>query len=327
VEFVHAQLGQGLDLIDDRLYWNSPTWVSPEVRSMLWSLEGGLASLAGLKRRADRPYVVGQWCNQTLGAWSVPTEAADHLLGVYTALVEDWDALVRRGIFLYPLTWGEGPSGTVGGEDIFQFPAVVNGSPHLYAFWPHAASLFARGLAPARVPRAPRAAEGAGRAAARTTRRTIPGWDPRRGRLVIDTPYTQVLAGWAGGEPARFDHLELSTENPFAVLAVSSIGPEPIAGAKRLLVSAVARVEPTGFRWVDGWRHAVADPGRPPFLSEPVRARVLWRGKGPVRGFVLDNAGQRAGPARVEILPGGQGIALELDGRRPGFHWELVVGQ
>ena len=99
----------------------------------------------------------------------------------------------------------------------------------------------------ARTPRAPRAAEGAGRTAARTTRRSIPGWDPRRGRLVIDTPYTQVLAGWAGGEPARFDHLELSTENPFAVLAVSSIGPEPLAGAKRLLVTAVARIEPTGF--------------------------------------------------------------------------------
>src|SRR5262249_2754992 len=187
----------------------------------------------------------------------------------------------RRGIFFYPLTWGEGPSGTVGGEDIFPSPEVVNGSPHVYAFWPHVASLFYRGVTTAKPQRAHRPGEVAGRAAGRGTRRTITGWDPRRGRLVIDTPFTQALAGWTGGEPARFDHLELSTENPFAVLAVSSIGPEPIAGAKRLLVSAVARVEPTGFRWVDGWRHAVADPGRPPFRHEPVRARVVWRGKGP----------------------------------------------
>jgi hypothetical protein len=293
---------------------------------MLWSLDGGLAGLANLKRRTDRPYVVGQWCNQTLGAWSVPTEAADHLLGVSTAVAEDWDALVRRGIFLYPLTWGEGPAGQVGGEDIFAFPEVVNGSPHIYACWPHVASLFHRGMTTPRPQRAPRANEVPGRAAGRAVRRTIPGWEPRRGRLVIDTPFTQVLAGWIGGEPARFEHLDLSTENPFAVLAVSSIGPEPIASAKRLLVSAVARVEPTGFRWVDGWRHAVADPGRPPFLSEPVKARVVWRGNGPVRAFVLDNTGARVGPARIEALPGSQGVALDLDGRSPGLHWEVVVG-
>ncbi len=326
-EFAHAQAGPGLDLIDDRLFWAAPTWVSPEVRSMLWSLDGGLAGLANLKRRTDRPYVVGQWCNQTRGAWSASTEAADHLLGVYTAVVEDWDALVRRGIFLYPMTWGEGPAGTVGGEDVFQLAEVVNGSPHIYAFWPHAASLFYRGVTTARPQRGARPVEVPGRTVGRAARRAITGWDPRRGRLVVDTPYTQALAGWAGGKPERFDHLDLAIENPMAVLAVSSIGPEPIATAKRLLVTAVARVEPTGFRWVDAWRHAVADPGRPPFLSEPVRARVVWRHQGPVRGFVLNNAGERVGPARLEALPGGQGVALDLDGSRPGFHWELVVGE
>ncbi len=107
----------------------------------------GLAAFAALKRRPDRPYVVGQWCNQTSGAWSFPREAADQLLGVYTAVVGDWDALVRRGVFVYPSTWGDGPSGTVGGDDIFQVAEVINGSPHIYALWPHAASLFLRGHA------------------------------------------------------------------------------------------------------------------------------------------------------------------------------------
>ena len=108
---------------------------------MLWSRDGGLTFFADKKRRNDRPYVVGQWCNQTFGAWSTPTEAADFLLGVYTAGVEDWDALVRRGVFLFPINWGEGPVGLVGGEDIFQLPEVINGSPHVYALFPHAASL------------------------------------------------------------------------------------------------------------------------------------------------------------------------------------------
>jgi hypothetical protein len=45
-----------------------------------------------------------------------------------------------------------------------------------------------------------------------------------------------------------------------------------------------------------------------------------------VRAFALDNTGARIGPARIEVLPGSQGVALDLDGRRPGFHWEIVVG-
>src|SRR4029077_10057343 len=57
-EFVHAQAGPGLDLIDDRLYWANSPWVSPDVRSMVWSPDGGLAGHAALKRRPDRPYVV-----------------------------------------------------------------------------------------------------------------------------------------------------------------------------------------------------------------------------------------------------------------------------
>jgi hypothetical protein len=318
-EFAHAQAVPGLDLIDDRIYWiPAREWVAPELRSMLWSRESGLTLFADKKRRADRPYVLGLWCNQTFGAWSFPTEGADFLLGVYTAGVEDWDGLVRRGIFLYPVNWGEGPAGLVGGEDIFQLPEVINASPHIYALFPHAASLFYRG-APAR------AAAAAGRHPARGARGAGPAWDPARGRLVIDTPYTQALVGWSGGDPVRLAQVELATDNEFAVLAATSMGPEPIAEAKRLLVTALARVEPTGLRWVDVGKQTVADPGRPPFLQEPVRGRVAWRRKGNIRAFALDNAGRRIGPAQVETLPDGEGVALILDGRSPGFHWELMT--
>jgi hypothetical protein len=314
-EFVQAQRGPGLDLIDDRIYWSAPAWLSPEYRSMLWSVEGGLLTLANHKRRADRPYVVGHWCNQTLGAWGLPYEAADELLGVYTATIEDWDALVRRGVYVFPLTWGEGPAGTVGGEDIFQVAAVVNGSPHLYALWPHAASLWYRGQGTVPIGRPP----------VRGRRQPLPGWEPSRGRWIVDTPYTQGLIGASGGEPVRCTNLDFSTDNPFVVLVASSISSQPIATTKRLLISAVARVEPTGFRWVDPWKYRVADPGRPPFLQEPVTARVLWRRKGAVKAFALNNAGERTSAARLEVLPDGPGVALTIDGKVPAFHWELIV--
>jgi len=308
-EFCAAQAAPGLDLIDDRLYWSPSDWVSSDQHSLLWSHpDASLAALAAHKRRPDRPYVVGQWCDQTLGAWSYPYEAADQLLGVYTATAGDWDALVRRGVFFYPQTWGEGPAGTVGGEDIFQIAEVANGSPHIYALWPHVASLFLRG-----------------RSAPKGQHRAGSGWNSAHGRLVIDTPYTQGAAGWIGGQTASLSNLDLATNNPFAVLVATSISDEPIATTKRLLVSAVARVEPTGYRWVSAWKRVVADPGRPPFLQEPVTARVVWRRKGAVRAYVLDNDGERIRSVPVDTLKGGQGVSLVIDGKTAAFHWELTV--
>ncbi|MBV8610462.1 MAG: hypothetical protein JO034_23765 [Singulisphaera sp.] len=319
-EFSAAQAAAGLDMIDDRLYWGPPSWISPEYRSLLWSPDGGLAAGAAPKRKPDRPYAVGQWCNQTQGAWAFRFEAADLLLGSQIALAEDWDALVRRGVFLHPRVWGSNATGTGGGEDIFQIPEVVNGTPQIFALWPHAASILLRGHKAA----ASNEPHPAHRPAIRSWFAPIPGWDPMRGRLVIDTPYTQGIAGWPGGEPANFAQLKITTDEPFAVVVASSAGREPIATSKRLLVSALARVEPTDYRWVDEWKHDVADPGLPPLLQEPLRAKVLWRHKGPVKAFALDNTGARIAPATLEETP--DGFALILDGKTPStIHRELVA--
>jgi hypothetical protein len=326
-EFSALQTGPGLDLIDDRVYWPPPFWSALEGRSMLWATSArALDSIANVKRRnSTKPYVLGQWCNQTIPAWSYPHEAADQMLGAFLAMTADWDGLVRRGVFLFPSVWGEGPAGTVGGEDLYQLVEVANGSPHIYGLWPHVASLFLRGRSESgEHPR--RAAEAAGKATGKGRRRIASaGWDPARGRLVFDTPYTQGAAGWFRGETASFAQLELSTANPFAVLVATSISIEPISSTKRLLVSAIAQVEPTGFRWVNEWKREVADPGRPPFLQEPVTATVTWRRKGTVRGYVLNNEGERVAPVTLEALPGGEGVILQIDGKTPAFHWELTV--
>ena len=315
-EFADALAEPGLDLIDDRLFWNPPNWSAPARRSLLWSGDGGLAAGAALKRRTDRPYVVGQWCHQTRGAWAFPDEGADLLLAAETALNEDWDALVRRGVFIYPKVWGANAAGTGGEEDLFQIPEAVNGIPQVFALWPHAASILLRAPKPAALV--------IHRPGGRTVRPAVPGWDPFRGRLVVNAPSTQGVAGWTGDEPAaRFETLSIETDNPYAVVVVSSASPEPIARSKRLLVTAVARVEPTGFRWQDEWKRQVADPGSPPLLQEPVKAKVLWRREGPVKAYALDNSGTRVGAAKLDPVEGG--VQLVIDGLTPTMHWELVI--
>lgn len=324
LEFSETQASTGLDMIDDQLFWSGPLWIAPRWRSMLWSLDGGLMIDAAKKRRTDRPYVVGQWCDFSQGVWALPYESAEQLLAIETAAVEDWDGLVRRGVYMYPERWGSSAPGTAGGEDIFQVAEVANAAPQVFAMWPHQASILLRGIEDPKEKEKERAkAESTHKAAVRGKRHQIPGWDPEHGRLVVDTPYTQGIAGWPGEDPVTLTHLAFDVENSYGTVVVSSVGPEPIAKAKRLLVTAVARVTPTGFLWVDEWKRETADPGRPPLLAEPVKGKVTWHHKGPVKAYALDNNGHRVEPAKVTKTD--DGTTLLLDGSVPSLHWELIA--
>ena len=309
-EFSLAAASTGLDLVDDRLYWNPPPFLAPTHRTLVRSRDWG-QPLASKKRKPDRPYVVGQWCAQTSGAWALPYEGADLLTAAATAAAEDWDALVRRGIFVNPERWGFAAPGTSGGEDLYQIPEALNANPQVYGLLPHAASVLLRDTAEARARKGGRAGPG------------LKGWDPRQGRLAIETPHTVALAGWPGGTPLKAPPITIGVEADYAVVAASSLGKEPLSTSRRLLVTAVARVEPTGLAWVDDFRREVADVGAPPLLAEPVRARVSWRRAGEIKAYRLDPDGRRAGPAVVEKAA--DGATLVIDGRSPGMHWELVV--
>jgi len=275
-----------------------------------------LSAAAAKKRHTDRPFVVGPWCDHTEGGWALPYEGADLMLTALTALTDDWDALVRRGVFLYPEVWGANATGTGGGDDFYAVPEIINGIPPVFALLPHAASIVVRGFE-----RVPKVRPGY-RPANVARRSSVPGWDPQQGRLVIETPFTQGLAGWPEGLAANFEALSVDVDSVYAVVVATSMSSEPITTTKRLLVSAVARVEPTGLRWVDEWRRDVADPGRPPLLQEPVRAKVLWRRKGTAKAYALDNTGKRAGPVPLEKTS--DGVLLKIDDKTPTLHWELV---
>jgi hypothetical protein len=301
-EFCATQAASGLDFIDDRLYWSPPTWADPLHRSMVWDPGAALTIPASKKRKNDRPFAIGQWCAHTDGAWALPYEAADLLFTARTAANEDWDAIVRRGIYLQPKIWGAASPGTAGGEDRFIAPETINGNPAVFALLPHAASILMRGHSDV------------------STRR---GESAARGRLAIDTPHTQALAGWASGKAAVFDTTAISTDNTYAVIAVSSLGKEPIARSQRLLVTAIGRVLPTGFAWNDSWRRGVADPGRPPLLLEPVQGKVVWKHSGVVRAFELDSSGKRRGEAK--LTKASDSVTLAIDTSKGTIHWELVV--
>lgn len=299
-EFIAAQTAAGLDLIDDRLYWSPPRWGPAAMRSLAWE-PADLAAPAAKKRRTDRPYVVGEWAAHTQGAWALPFEAADLLAVTRIALAGDWDAWVRRGVYLFPALWGASAPGTGGGPDAFPLPEALNANPSYFAMMPHAASVALR-PDEARHARLPSG----------------------RGRVVLETAHTVAVASWSADRLASADGIGIELPGGFAAVAVSSLGAEPISKSNRLLVTVVGRAQPTGLTWADTSRREVADPGRAPIRLEPVRAVVTWKRREKVAAYALDGSG-----VRVRLLPTRRDgetarVALET-GDEGTLHWELVA--
>ena len=305
-EFNASQSRQGLDLIDDRLYWAPRVTVAPEVRSMVWRQNSELALDVMRKRAKDRPYVVGEWCDRTDGAWAFPYEAADLMFVTRMATIDDWDGFCRRGVFLHPAEWGASAPGTTGEQDVFAIAEALNANPQAFALLPHASSLYLR----------------EGTETSRGKKAKEMSWDANRGRLVFDTPHTQGVAGWPGRKPQTFAALRIEIDSPYAVVMVSAFGTEPIASSRKLLVTAVARAEPSDLRYADIWKGQVASPGHAPILMEPVRFRVIWKKRGPIQAFALNSDGSRKGPATIKSVA--DGAMLEIEGTSSTMHWELV---
>ena len=318
----------GLDLIDDRLFWPPFLWSSPEMHSLLWSPAG---SRAGGFRRSQtptrsalcpRPVVQPDDRGLVLSArGGRPAPGRVH---------RDVRRLGRRGPprdFRLPLTLGRGAGAAPSAaKTSFQIAEVDQRQPA------HLRALAARGFA---FPPRPsmigptttaRGDESSPRAAGKGRRRSTSGWDPSRGQLVIDTPYTQGVAGWIGSRDRIASLISISrprTRSRFSSPPRSATSRSPPPNGCWSPRSPGS--SPPASAGSSAWKREVADPGRPPFLQEPVTAQVVWRRKGTVRAFVLDNDGERIDPVRLEPLAGGEGVSLRIDGNTAAFHWELTI--
>ncbi len=123
------------------------------------------------------------------------------------------------------------------------------------------------------------------------------------GIQTIDTPRTQAVSGWIGGQTLKTRDASFATRTKKAVIALSSVDNRPLAESRFILVTAVAR--------------AVPSPGdRAPYRSEPVSSRITLRTKNPDLellalgrdGHVLTRPNlERQGDVLTFVVPSGGG--------------------
>jgi hypothetical protein len=101
-DFCAAQRGSGISVIDDELFWSSSPFIPADRRALQYAAPSALSDLAGKKRTKDRAYVVSAFATNPDGRSALPYEGGDLLLAAWAAATGDWDALVRRGVLLFP---------------------------------------------------------------------------------------------------------------------------------------------------------------------------------------------------------------------------------
>ncbi len=131
-------------------------------------------------------------------------------------------------------------------------------------------------------------------------------WD--KGHLSINSPRTQAVAGWIGGEKFTLDDVEIAATTPNATIAVQSADDAPISNSRKIIISLAAR----SFTEADG---------RLPFLSEPVEGSLLIKAP---KGLKLYKhiAGQKKKEIPISYEDGRYAIKLD---KTAGTYWMSLM--
>lgn len=147
--------------------------------------------------------------------------------------------------------------------------------------------------------------------------------DARRGTLLVDTPRSQAFAGFKPSGKVTLTNVELELESKFAVVIVTSLDGKPLAGSKRILVSALGNAVNSGMTLTPG-RERLVDPGSSPVLVEPIVGKMVLRGAPSknVHVHALGPSGER--DHAVSAVSGPEGLSFRLSAEHRAMHYEIV---
>lgn len=148
------------------------------------------------------------------------------------------------------------------------------------------------------------------------------------GTELIDSPNTQVIAGFAGWRGASATaNLAVTASAPYAVVALTSADGAAVKTSKRLLLVACGRVTNTGQEYgqAKGGGVELTKVGDAPTLVEALRGEIRLSGLADpsLQVFALDHQGRRLG--EVAATRSADGIAFALSPKWRTIWFELAA--
>lgn len=150
-------------------------------------------------------------------------------------------------------------------------------------------------------------------------------WEPAAGIYTVDAPAAKVVVGRCTGRVTKLTGVQLdvkSNQRNFAAITLNAADGEPLAKSRRLLLTAVGKVENTDMGWNEDFSSVSNQWGKAPTLCESVAATVtLETGSAAAKVHALDGAGARiaevpstqsGGKLRFEIGPSCKTLWYEI---------------
>ncbi|MDA8375932.1 MAG: hypothetical protein M0Z50_02450 [Planctomycetia bacterium] len=145
-----------------------------------------------------------------------------------------------------------------------------------------------------------------------------PGTSSRSGFITINTPGTQAVVGFAGGQTIHLRDVTIAPTTHFAAIYITALDRRgTIATDHHILITTLARVRNSGMKMIAGCLIAL---GHAPMRIEPVQVQLTFNRPGTPKVYVLSAVGQRTG----RTLPATNGKLL-LDGAKThAIYYEVV---
>jgi len=355
------KLNAELGYVDRHSYWSHPqggwgynTGISFDPSPLVKDNNLGVIGVLAQRRVAGLPYTVSEWQTSAPNDYRAEGPLVVHALSSYQgwhpiefsfshdvanraeearALSSNFDIIHQPNMMaLWPVTAlmfhrGDIEPASVQGFLRYDEASLYDPATHLQGV-KQAALVMKTGLA-FKGGQSAAELEKLVRAQTKGTRVTSPGGqlahDPIAGTFEVDTPRTQAFAGFKTGKKIALSNLELGLQSDFAVVVLSALGNEPIAGARRLLLTAAGNAVNSGMK-LDPSRARLAEPGKAPILAEPISASVrlvkLGGAQAKVEVYALGPNGERVKQVAAQKSDGV--IAFELEAAHKTLSYEIV---
>jgi hypothetical protein len=143
-------------------------------------------------------------------------------------------------------------------------------------------------------------------------------WQPNS--FLIDTPYTNAVAGLEPNQSKDFGFSIIKYTNPFAVISLNSLTRDTLQNTNRMLLTAVARARNTGFTLNN---NVISAPGGAPVLYEGVSGTITLKTTANIQVYGLNTSGQRQGAVTVTTTPEGY-KQFQIRGEYGRLNFEII---
>lgn len=142
-------------------------------------------------------------------------------------------------------------------------------------------------------------------------------WNYGDGVFVVNTKKSQIAIGFLKDKEVKLSNVTFKSRTRFASLALNSLDNKSIGQSKRLLLTAAARIENKGQKFVES-RTQLKAVGEKPILVEGVDSRITLNRK-PQAVYALDVNGKR----KYQISTSGN--SFDIRSSEQAFYYEIVL--